>query len=640
MMALKDNYRSHRFAATNLIALSSTILVMLFGAGVYAYYHMYSHFSSYDDEGYAMITVKMFNDGFALYDEVFSEYGPFYYLYKWLLHTLAQAPVTHDITRMFTMVHWLVAAVCCSLMTHRLTRSPLLAALVLLQATVHLGLLAREPGHPQELVVFLVPMALLVGTSWRQDRGNVLRLSVFGVLVAAAILVKINVGLYLAVAAILTLFMFVQKSRITNAALLILVACTLLGPTVLMFKHGWAIPYRTVVTLSLISLVMVFFSKKRAPEITLGQIILFLSGFALTCLVTGGFMLVRGTSVMGLLNGALLRPLRSVGIYDIPLLLSWGGIVAGLTSTVLASAYILQGRIPGLSSKRFFEYLCWLKLALGVLIFSGGLLSEYHILFNYGLPFLWLLLVPTTLEKSTPLSFPRVLLGMAACLQTLQAYPVGGTQRTLATLLFVPIGALLVHDGCSTLRDRVGGGSGLFRRKVFRQYGMAVLFLATALGYFLRMDIPALANQYAESVSLGLPGAERVRLSRYKVAEYRWLTGTLQANADTFISIPGYSSLNFWTGQDPPNGFNAGHWMTLLNQREEEAVIQSLSTYDRPCVIYNATGIAFWLRGQDMRESLNHVLEEFEVVDRFGAYKFMIHKRNKLDYKQTNPKLP
>ena len=641
-MTLKDNYRSHPFAAANWIVLSSTFLVMLFGAGVYVYYRMYSHFSPYDDEGYVMISVKMFNDGFALYDDVYSEYGPFYYLYKWLLHILTQAPVTHDITRMFTMIHWLAAAVCCSLMTHRLTRSPLLAALVLLQVTVHLESLENEPGHPQELVVWLIPLALLVGTFFRRDHVNFLRLSAAGFLLGATILVKINVGLYLFVAFILTLIMFTQKTRATSVALIVLTICTLLGPTILMRNHDWAGAYRAVVTLSLLPLVLVCFNTKKRPEFSLREVGLVLSTFALACLLTGGFILAKGASVSGLLHGAILRPLQSVGIYDIPLILSTNGIIAGLISVVLASTYVLQARLPSLSAKRFFDCLGLLKLGLGVLVFLSGLFSDFYVILNYCFPFLWLVLVPTTPKHPEQLSFPRVLLAMTACLQTLQAYPVAGTQRTLATFLFVPIAAILIYDGFTALRGGLRDQPELFQRKVFRRYGTVALLLATAVGYYFRMGIPALAAQYTDFPSLGLPGAERIHLSRYKVAEYKWLTSTLQANADTFISIPGYNSLYFWAGQDPPTGYNAGHWMTLLNRREEEAVIQSLSTYDRRCVIYNATGLTFWLRGQDMGESplVNHVLEEFEVVDRFGAYQFMVHKGNKMDYKQTKFKLP
>jgi hypothetical protein len=152
------------------------------------------------------------------------------------------------------------------------------------------------------------------------------------------------------------------------------------------------------------------------------------------------------------------------------------------------------------------------------------------------------------------------------------------------------------------------------------------------------MGIPALVTRYEEFVPLGLPGTERIRLPAYKVAEYKWLTYNLQANADTFISLPGYNSLYFWTGQEPPTGFNAGHWMTLLNKREEEAVIQSLSGYDRPCVIYNEEGIAFWLRGQDLGESplVNYILEEFEVVDSISNYRFMIRKGAQLDPKHRS----
>jgi hypothetical protein len=394
--------------------------------------------------------------------------------------------------------------------------------------------------------------------------------------------------------------------------------------------------------LSLVSLILVSLVKGKEAVVTLRQIGLLLAAFVLTCLLTGGFIVARGTLFSGLLHGALLRPLLSVGIFDIPLLLSMYSIVAGQISLAFACVYILQEKIVRLSVKRLLQYVCWIKLGLGVLVLAGGMLKDYHLMLSFCLPFVWLLIVPPIPKEPDSISFPRLLLAMTACLQTLQAFPVAGTQRALATFLFVPIAALFFCDGLSTLRCRFREQPRFLQFKRHRQYGMTILLLATMVSYFVWMRIPALANQYKESTSLGLPGSERIRLPEYRVAEYTWLTENIQALKGTFITIPGYNSLYFWTGQDPPTGFNATTWMTLLNTREQEAVVRSLSAHDTPCVVYDVVGTEFWLRGQDVSESpiFKHIQEEFEVVDRLGVYLIMTRKGSQIGHSQGAPTVP
>ena len=51
-------------------------------AGVTSYLAMFTGFSAYDDEGALMITVKQYLSGRTIYVDVFSFYGPVYYLYN------------------------------------------------------------------------------------------------------------------------------------------------------------------------------------------------------------------------------------------------------------------------------------------------------------------------------------------------------------------------------------------------------------------------------------------------------------------------------------------------------------------------------------------------------------------------------
>src|SRR5204863_1731106 len=73
--------------------------------------------------------------------------------------------------------------------------------------------------------------------------------------------------------------------------------------------------------------------------------------------------------------------------------------------------------------------------------------------FAYLLPWVWLVVVPRGNETkfSQRESFPRVLLCLATAWQSLQAYPIAGTQLTLATLLLVLAFGVCLSDALTVL---------------------------------------------------------------------------------------------------------------------------------------------------------------------------------------------
>ena len=128
-----------------------TLLTVL--AAVAAYFRMMTEFSAWDDEGGLMFNVKQYMAGMKCYDEILSLYGPVYYFYQWVLHTVTATPVTHDVARISALLPWLSTALISGWMTLRLTRSLTLAALVHLSTSLALGFFQGGPSHPQELTV-------------------------------------------------------------------------------------------------------------------------------------------------------------------------------------------------------------------------------------------------------------------------------------------------------------------------------------------------------------------------------------------------------------------------------------------------------------------------------------------------------
>jgi hypothetical protein len=102
--------RGHEFARLPAPIIILVGLICLAIAGIYAYSIIFSQFAFYDDEGFMMTSVRGFLEGHALYDKVFTWYGPFYYFYKWILHGLGQLPLSHDLTGLLCLIHWLAAS--------------------------------------------------------------------------------------------------------------------------------------------------------------------------------------------------------------------------------------------------------------------------------------------------------------------------------------------------------------------------------------------------------------------------------------------------------------------------------------------------------------------------------------------------
>ena len=99
-----------------------------------AYYRAFVSMANYDDEGYMMWTVAKFLSGQALYDQVATVYGPFYYLYEWCALSLARVGAASDSLRLVSAAFWVAAALIAFVLVYRATGSLLLAVCVHLLA--------------------------------------------------------------------------------------------------------------------------------------------------------------------------------------------------------------------------------------------------------------------------------------------------------------------------------------------------------------------------------------------------------------------------------------------------------------------------------------------------------------------------
>ena len=106
-----------------------------------------------------MWTVKNFLGGQALYDQVATVYGPFYYLYEWCALSLTGVSAASDSLRLVSVAFWVAAALIAFVLVYRATGSLLLAVCVHLLVFRALGFIGEEPAHPQEACILLLARA-------------------------------------------------------------------------------------------------------------------------------------------------------------------------------------------------------------------------------------------------------------------------------------------------------------------------------------------------------------------------------------------------------------------------------------------------------------------------------------------------
>lgn len=234
------------------LGLVSTFAILC----AYGFWSMFSGFRDYDDEGFMLISIRAFNEGYALYDEVYSMYGPFPFLVKWSLFAALRQPVGHDVGRYICLGYWLATAVACGGVAWRLTRSVLAGWAGFVITFQALGMIVNEPGHPQELCGFLLAIAAFLATFVAPDRRLGRMMGGLGVVAACLAFSKINLFIFYAMALGAAMLASTPRTAALRVLLVLYVMCLLTAPGVLMksLLHDSRISsFALHVTLSMIS---------------------------------------------------------------------------------------------------------------------------------------------------------------------------------------------------------------------------------------------------------------------------------------------------------------------------------------------------------------------------------------------------
>ncbi|HEV2140169.1 MAG TPA: hypothetical protein VGT01_03175 [Candidatus Dormibacteraeota bacterium] len=571
-----------------------------------AYMAMFSGFFATDDEGYFLVLFRDYLGGQPLLGPATPIYGPFFFETLAAFFKILGLAPGQDTGRLLTLAVWLLTDVLAALTTYRLTRN-LWLSLGAELLTVHVLMdLTHEPMSPQALISLL--LVLLATTATFRSTRPRLTAALVGGIVAALCLTKINVGFFAAYAVVLA-----WSAGLSGAWRRVVLPAAAVGGVVLPFAltsslltQAWVAEFAIGMALSSAALGVVLLTIGPRPAQPQGAAVWVLTGGALVIVVCVLIAIAGGTSLADLWNGLIVYSFRQPHIFTIPIDVSplFDVIAAG---SLAASILLARARSTTLLSPA-------IRASVGLSIWAAMFLVPTAI-FLVTLPAAWVAAVrPGGEPGDHAMDYARVLLPGLAIANTLQAYPVSGTQASLAAFMQVFLGAICLADAAREVR-RLSSGRSASRAPAA---GAALGILAFGL------NAAFTPGAYNHQVPLGLPAAMSVRVSAAQATQLRALVSAIDGQCSDLITFPGMNSFYVWTDQTPPPGLRSEVWMATYTDAQQQSVLDQISGANRLCVVKNDRVIRFWMGARSPHGPLVSFIDQnFVPIGTYGDYQLL-----------------
>jgi hypothetical protein len=549
--------------------------------GCIAYWLLFTQFMIYDDEGYVLWSLRNYVEVGGLYERVFSQYGPFFYTYYHWLHVSTGLTFDNDNGRLLTLFYWCTTALVCGWITWRQTKAPLAAAAASALTFASLNLMTSEPLHPGGLLTWITGIATAAAALAIEKNHHRKFACIVGLAGAAMALTKINVGAFFLIPAGCWLAINAERPALVRPALWLVALGCVSTPFFLMRPHWpavWVTTYALIFSCGALALVSSL-HRARAPLHGLKSWVVFAVAGAIVVVVTTAATWSRGTSLSALIDGTIIAPLRHPGVYAF--LGTWqpGTREAAAAFALLAVAY------------HFFREAKWtpwiivaLRVVAAAIYFTraasanDGWLHRFG--FDYGPSLAALMAVPLQRGEFTPLNRARLWLAWIFVWQTLQGYPVAGTQTSWGSFLWAPLCVCAWHEAAVYCREYFPRRARIIAMASGAALGAATLLALVPLG---RLGYA----RYQPGEALDLPGARRLRLREDFTSTFRILRENIRAHGEVLFSDPGMFSFNIWTERPTPTEANVTHWFSLLSEAQQQAIIAKLDGDPRALIMVN-----------------------------------------------------
>lgn len=607
--------------------------LIIFAAALAGYQQLFCTFSPYDDEGYVMISLQSFLDGQPLYSQTLTQYGPAYYFVHGGLHRGLSLPITHQVTRLKTLVLWIGVAAMSALFVFRVTSTQLFAVGAFAAVFLHLDKLPLETGHPQELCALAIASLLVVATLQMRSvtiQGVVVPLAL-GALCGLVTMTKINVGVFLSLGTLLALLIVARPTTVKSVVLAGAAAASLLLPPILFRGHLLDGKANLLPVVTVLSLASGFFAARHLrsntdippwPLRTLGY---FAAGLLITISVLAGAAVWHGTPPVSLYYGLLGQHTGFTDdFFHRPALTSLAVPVA-LVVMLLAITQHIQ--------KRWLNACRAAALGLAALcgvayLFQSGSLPVHGmqdrggmwVLVSYAPALMWLLLVPPINNTATSMIGARIVLAFVAILQPLSMFPTPGTQVAVGTFPLILGCLILGYDSLASIQRGVS-----LKSPDVWSLRIVIALVGLLLVAVLSRDI-CIWRYRSTLTPLALRGTGALRLPAETVRQQRWIVAEINCHADTFVfANHGRNSVYFWTEVQPPTALNTTFWRLLLSPDQQRKVVDSLKRYPHACVIHEDTPVKL-----PIGPLVEYIQDEFEPAHTFDSWQLWVRKGRQL----------
>lgn len=622
-----------------LVGYGLVLALITLGFAWIAYRAMFGAFDVPDDDGYLLMSLRKFFGGEAIYEDVYSQYGPGVFVLVGGFLKGVGISFTNDGARDYNLLLWLASTLLAGLALLRLTRSFAVSVAGLLLTFLVLFVDANEPLHPGATIGFLL-IAMVAAAAFLLPERPRAALVLLGTLGAALFSIKVNVGVFALVAAGFAAVATVPELRRLAPLRIFTQIGFVVLPFLLLNEHlgdADTLRFAAVVAIGAAGIVLISTRLPTARVPDLGAVAWMAIAVVVVVVFLSLVALITGTAPAKLIEGWFTRPAETPGIQWVRLLVDpwmwvWGAV--GFGGAILAhTALGAQGETGG--EPRANAALATGRIVVGLAIWvslTGPVFSlpvELTQAMVVGAPLLWVAMIdPRGLSPQT--SFLRVLIPAMAALQFLHAYPVPGSQLYWSTLLLVIVGGICIGDGVDEL-SRAGHSW----RPHFHLWPALVSIPVVIFGAWLclkplRTEAREAKVAYEAGVPLGLPGTEDMRVSEPMAVQLRELVAGIRANCDTFMSIPAMNSLNIFAGQEPPTEL-AGPWPFFVNVSEQRAIVEKVHQIPRFCIVSKPDLLAFWagfsgVSAPPRRPLVRYMEEDFRLKHDYSGYQLLIRK--------------
>ncbi len=557
---------------------SGAILAVLIGLlGWTCHALLFSTFMVYDDEGYVLLSLRNYAEYGQLYDQVYSQYGPgFFVLYDILARVLRFA-WTNETARWLNFVLWLGSASWMGLLLHRLTRQLWAAALGFTATVAYLWIMISEPSHPGGLIGFVVAAA-----AWAGSRNDPARhpatAALLGGLGILMLLTKINVGVFFLTSAGGWLLAHGLTGAPRRLAVGAVTAWAGIMPIMLMFslvEEDWVRAYMVIASLSSLGVWLVVVRDGTASPAH-RCFTAMIGTAALVGVGIGVITLFRGSTLAGLWQGVIVGPLGHSHLYSF----SFVWLPGAAPFAILTLLFVgLRSRLPETIANRLIIAVRLIGMLGIVAAFLGYFVrSSPAFGMSYG-PALavWCALSLSGTDPHAPTARTRRWLAWLLVGQFLHGFPVAGSQINWATFLVLP---LLVLAGYEVWPRLIRPGrAGALMPPVAVLAGIALTFIIAGKLFATGRSFRANGSY------LNLPGAEQLYVTEEIVYAQRSLTRTAATQGDMLFSLPGCFSFNLWTQLPTPTLANSTHWFRSLDQDQQQAIVDRLDSARAPMLV-------------------------------------------------------